>query len=55
MTADIEFGFATTAVDAPGMIYAGPIVHGGKLYVATCNLDGPNNTKPRVFVCLGAP
>jgi outer membrane protein assembly factor BamB len=43
------------AVDAPGMIYAGPIVHGGRLYVATCNVDGPNNTKPRVVVCLGAP
>jgi outer membrane protein assembly factor BamB len=43
------------AVDAPGMVYAGPVVHGGRLYVATCNVDGPNNTKPRVVVCLGAP
>ena len=26
---------------APGMVYGGVTVHGGKLVVATCNLEGP--------------
>jgi outer membrane protein assembly factor BamB len=42
------------AVKAPGMIYAGPVVHGGKLYVATCNLDGEFIRQPTVVVCIGA-
>lgn len=42
-------------VDAPGMVYGGPIVHGGKLYIATCNVDGPNAMKPRIVACLGTP
>lgn len=41
------------AVKAPGMVYGGPIVHGGRLYVATCNVDGPAAQKPTVVVCLG--
>ncbi len=41
------------AVGAPGMIYGGPVVHGGRLYVATCNLDGPNAGKPTAVVCIG--
>jgi outer membrane protein assembly factor BamB len=40
-------------VKAPGMCYAGPIVHGGKLYVGTCNLEGPNARKPTALVCIG--
>jgi outer membrane protein assembly factor BamB len=41
------------AVKAPGMIYGGPIVHAGKLYFATCNLEGPFARKPTVLVCIG--
>jgi outer membrane protein assembly factor BamB len=40
-------------VKAPGMIYGGPIVHGGRLYVATCNLEGPSARKQTVVVCVG--
>ncbi|MCS7046844.1 MAG: PQQ-binding-like beta-propeller repeat protein [Gemmataceae bacterium] len=38
---------------APGMIYGGPVVQGGRLYVATCNLEGPHARQPTVVVCLG--
>jgi outer membrane protein assembly factor BamB len=40
-------------VMAPGMIYAGPVVQGGRLYVATCNLEGPLANKPTAVVCVG--
>jgi len=40
-------------VNAPGMIYGGPVVHGGRLFVATCNLEGPFARKPTVVVCIG--
>ncbi len=43
------------AVKAPGLVYGGPIVHGGRLYVATCNVDGPAARQPTVVVCLGLP
>jgi outer membrane protein assembly factor BamB len=38
---------------APGMIYGGPVVHGGRLYVATCNLEGSHVRQPTVVVCIG--
>jgi outer membrane protein assembly factor BamB len=41
------------AVKSPGMIYGGPVVQGGRLYVATCNLEGPLASKPTVVVCIG--
>jgi len=41
-------------VKAPGMIYGGPIVEGGRLYAATCNIDGPYAGQPTVVVCIGA-
>jgi outer membrane protein assembly factor BamB len=41
------------AVKTSGMIYGGPIVHGGRLYLATCNLDGDGSSKPTVVVCIG--
>lgn len=44
---------ADAAIKAPGMIYGGPIVHGGRLYVATCNLEGPFARQPTVVVCIG--
>jgi outer membrane protein assembly factor BamB len=44
---------ADPAVKAPGMIYASPVVAGGRLYVATCNLEGPFARRPTVVVCIG--
>lgn len=41
------------AVKSPGMIYGGPVVHGGKLYVGTANIDGPLAQKPTCVVCIG--
>jgi outer membrane protein assembly factor BamB len=38
---------------APGMVYGGVTVAGGKLVVATCNLDGPWANKETIIVCLG--
>lgn len=40
-------------VKAPGMIYGGPVLHGGRLFVATCNLEGPFARQPTVVVCIG--
>jgi outer membrane protein assembly factor BamB len=41
-------------VKAPGMIYGGPVVHGGRVYVATCNVaEGPYPNQPTVVVCIG--
>ena len=42
------------AVNAPGMVYGGVTVHGGKLFVATCNLEGPSARKETVVVCIGS-
>ena len=42
------------AVKAPGMIYGGAIAHDGKLFVATCNLEGPFARQPTVVVCIGS-
>ena len=44
---------ADPAVKAPGMIYGGPVVHGGKIYVATCNIEGEHARNPTVVVCIG--
>ena len=40
-------------VKAPGMIYGGPVVQGGRLYVATCNLADNGKGTPTVVVCIG--
>ncbi|HXD85349.1 MAG TPA: PQQ-binding-like beta-propeller repeat protein [Urbifossiella sp.] len=42
------------AVAAPGMVYGGVIVHGGKIVVATCNLEGPNARKPTAIAVIGS-
>ncbi len=42
------------SVKSPGMVYGGMTVHGGKLFVATCNLEGPLARKPTCIVCIGA-
>lgn len=44
---------ADPAVKAPGMIYGGPVVRAGRLYVATCNLDGAYARQPTAVVCIG--
>lgn len=44
---------ADPAVKSPGMIYGSPIVHGGRLFVATCNLEGPAANRPTAVVCVG--
>ncbi len=41
------------AVKAPGMIFGGPVVHNGRVFVATYNNEGPNANKPTVIVCIG--
>ncbi len=41
-------------VQAPGMIYGGPVVQAGRLYVATCNLEGENAGKATAVICVGA-
>ncbi len=41
------------AVKSPGMIYGGPVLHGGRLFVATCNLEGAFARQPTVVVCIG--
>jgi hypothetical protein len=40
-------------VAAPGSVYAGPVLHGGRLFVATCNVAGEFVNKPTVVVCIG--
>jgi outer membrane protein assembly factor BamB len=40
-------------VQSPGMVYGGPVVDGGRVYVTTCNLEGPHAQKGTVVVCLG--
>ncbi|MBY0526283.1 MAG: PQQ-like beta-propeller repeat protein [Gemmataceae bacterium] len=41
------------AVKMPGMIYAGIVAQGGRLFVATCNLEGANQNKQTAVVCIG--
>ena len=40
-------------VKAPGMVYGSPIVHGGRLYVGTANLEGKAAGGDTVIVCIG--
>jgi outer membrane protein assembly factor BamB len=42
------------AVKAPGMVYGGVTVSGGKLFVGTCNLEGPNARKGTCLACIGS-
>lgn len=53
-TGNVKWTFAVAKeTAAPGMVYGGVTVHGGKLVVATCNLDGPWVNKETVLVCIG--
>jgi outer membrane protein assembly factor BamB len=38
---------------SPGMVYGGPILHQGRLYIATSNLEGPNARGATAVVCIG--
>lgn len=44
---------ADPGVKAPGSVYGGPVVQGGRIYVATCNLEGTLARQPTVVVCIG--
>ena len=41
------------AVKSPGMVYGSPVVHRGRIYLATCNLEGAAARQPTVVLCLG--
>jgi outer membrane protein assembly factor BamB len=58
---DLKTGAATWTLDLgkdpvklPGANYGGVTVHGGKLYLATCNLEGPFAKQPTAVVCIGS-
>lgn len=38
---------------APGRVYGGPVVHGGRVYVATTTLEGPSAGGETVVICIG--
>src|SRR5262249_49197130 len=40
-------------VKSPGMVYGGPVVHGGRIYMATCNLEGPFAREATFVACIG--
>lgn len=40
-------------IRAPGQVYGSPIVVGGRLIVATCNLAATGERQPTVVVCIG--
>jgi outer membrane protein assembly factor BamB len=44
---------AADPVKAPGMIYGGPAVQGGRIYVATVNLADNGKGTPTAVVCIG--
>jgi outer membrane protein assembly factor BamB len=42
---------ADPTIRTSGMVFGSPVIHGGNLYVATCNFDSANNL-PSAVVCL---
>lgn len=42
------------AAGTPGMVYGSPALHRGRLYVATCNVEGASAGQGTVLVCIGA-
>jgi outer membrane protein assembly factor BamB len=53
-TGNVKWTFSIAKeTETPGMVYGGVTVHGGKLFVATCNIEGPNANKENVLVCIG--
>jgi len=41
------------SVGTPGMIYGGPVIQNGRLYVALCNLEGAFANQATAVVCVG--
>jgi len=48
------FDLGKDPLKLPGSNYGGVTVHGGKLYLATCNLEGQFARQPTCVVCIGA-
>jgi outer membrane protein assembly factor BamB len=44
---------ADPAGGASGMVYGSPIVHGGRLYFATCNIEGDGARRQTAVFCIG--
>jgi outer membrane protein assembly factor BamB len=44
---------ADPATKAAGMVYGSPVVQGGRLYLATCNLSVMRGQSQNVVVCIG--
>ncbi len=44
---------ADPAVGMPGMVYGSPIVQGGRIYLATCNLEGAAPGAGTAVICIG--
>ncbi len=44
---------ADVAVQSPGGCYGSPIVHGGRVYLATCNIESEHADKPCGVLCVG--
>ena len=42
------------SVKLPGRVFASPVCAGGRLYVATHNIEGPQTGEPTAVICLGA-
>jgi outer membrane protein assembly factor BamB len=42
----------TSGITKGGMVYGSPIIHGGRLYVGTCNLEAAAGSQQAV-VCIG--
>ncbi|KPK84578.1 MAG: hypothetical protein AMJ81_05230, partial [Phycisphaerae bacterium SM23_33] len=50
-----QWTFDTTtdaATGSPGMVFGSPIVDGGRIYLATCNLEGQAAGQPSVVLCI---
>jgi outer membrane protein assembly factor BamB len=47
------FDLGAEPLKLPGMNYGGITVHGGRLYLATCNLEGEYARQPTAIVCIG--
>ncbi|MGB2820246.1 MAG: PQQ-binding-like beta-propeller repeat protein, partial [Phycisphaerae bacterium] len=43
---------ADPLVQSPGMVFGSPVVHGGRLYMATANLMGQSTDQPSAIVCV---
>jgi outer membrane protein assembly factor BamB len=41
------------AVKAGGLVYGSPVIAKGRLYVATCNLEGNDATAGSAVICIG--